>query len=98
MAYISFAKEEKHLFELLFLTSGENRKSMYEILNGNVGNVVYEINMARTQGCDNPSDIFMKMWIFIHGAACMTLTGDYDLSNVETLNLLEKAYDDFTRG
>ena len=98
MAYISFAKEEKHLFELLFLTSGENRKSMYEILNGNVGNVVYEINMARTQGCDNPSDIFMKMWTFIHGAACMTLTGDYDLSNVETLNLLEKAYDDFTRG
>lgn len=98
MAYISFAKEEKHLFELLFLTSGENRKSMYEILNGSVGNVVYEINMARVMGCDNPSDIFMKMWIFIHGAACMTLTGDYDLSNVETLNLLEKSYDDFTRG
>ena len=23
----------------------------------------------------------MKMWIFIHGAACMSLTGDYDLTD-----------------
>ena len=34
----------------------------------------------------------MKMWIFIHGAACMTLTGDYDLSEEETIQMLKDSY------
>lgn len=37
-------------------------------------------------------DLFMKMWIFIHGAACMSLTGDYDLTDLQTMQLLEHSY------
>ncbi len=102
MAYIAFAREESHLFELLFATQGTgaenssvNRKSMYELLNGPEGNVVYEINLAKAAGCKAPSDLFMKMWIFIHGAACMSLTGDYDLTDRETYALLENCYQSF---
>lgn len=95
MAYISFARAEKHLFELLFVSNFAGRRSMYEILNGSQGNVVYEVNLARVSGCPNPSDIFMKMWIWIHGAACMSLTGDYDLSDSQTYGLLEQNYRDF---
>ena len=95
MAYIAFAREEGHLFELLFLSGKENRKSMYDLLNGDVGNVLYEINRARAEGCGHPEEVFMRMWIFIHGSACMTLTGDYDLSNVETLAVLKKVYGQF---
>ena len=97
MAYIAFAREEKHLFELLFISDHDSihKKSMYEVLNGNAGNVVYEINLARVQGCPNPSDLFMKMWIFIHGMACMTITGDYDLGITETVQLLKEAYQSF---
>lgn len=97
MAYIAFAREEKHLFELLFVSEGKGvgKKSMYELLNGPEGNVVYEINMAKMAGCSVPEELFMKMWIFIHGAACMSLTGDYDLSDVQTLELLEKSYKAF---
>lgn len=91
MAYIAFAREERHLFELLFLKSGPRKKSMYELLNGSGGNVVYEINLAKSSGCFDPSDLFMRMWIFIHGVACMTLTGDYDLTDVQTQNLLEES-------
>ena len=97
VAYISFAKEEKHLFELLFLSGEDGKKSMYEILNGDNGNVVYEINLARVQGCEEPEDIFNRMWIFIHGAACLAMTNNYDLSNVQTLELLEQTYNGFTR-
>ena len=35
----------------------------------------------------------MKMWIFIHGAACMTITGDYDLPEAETKRLLLESYE-----
>lgn len=95
MAYIKFAREERYLFELLFISDNPRKKSMYELLNGNAGNVVYEINLARVQGCPEPGDLFMKMWIFIHGAACMAMTGDYDLSDRETYDLLERSYNAF---
>ena len=91
MAYIAFAREERHLFELLFVKGGPGKKSMYELLNGSAGNVVYEINLAEAAGCLDPGDLFMKMWIFIHGVACMTLTGDYDLTDVQTQELLEES-------
>lgn len=92
MAYIAFAREEKHLFELLFMADVPYKKSMYEILNGEKGNVVEEINSAAAAGCRGAGEMFMKMWIFIHGIACMSLTGDYDLSDVETKDLLEQSF------
>lgn len=95
MAYIAFAREEKHLFELLFLSDVTYKKSLYEILNGSRGNVVAEINAAKEAGCADASGMFMKMWIFIHGIACMSLTGDYDLSELETKGLLEQSFHSF---
>lgn len=95
MAYIAFAREEGRLFELLFLSRRENRRSTYDLLNGGDGNVLYEINRARAVGCRRPEEVFSRMWIFIHGSACMTLTGDYDLSNAETLSLLKQVYGQF---
>lgn len=76
MAYIAFAREERHLFELLFVSgdqgSKHKTKSMYEILNGDAGNVVYEINLARVAGCPDPGDLFMKMWILsMEPPACL---------------------------
>lgn len=95
MAYISFAREERNLFKLLFVNNQLQKKNMYELLNGANGNVVKEINLARIDGCKDPGGLFSKMWIFIHGAACMSLTGDYDLSDVETKALMEQAYQAF---
>lgn len=92
MAYIAFAREEKHLFQLLFLSERPEKKGLYEILNGDRGNVLYEINKAAADGCKDPQAMFMRMWLFIHGAACMSLTGDYDLSDMETRRLLETEY------
>ncbi len=92
MAYIAFAREEKNLFKLLFLSQIQDKKSLYEILNGDMGNVLVEINKATKEGCKDPQGMFMRMWLFIHGAACMSLTGDYDLSDVATRQLLEQEY------
>jgi len=95
MAYISFAMKEKNLFRLLFVEEIAFGKSLYEVLNGSTGNVIKEINSAKEMGCGKPQDMFMRMWIFIHGAACMSLKGDYDLSMDETKKLLEESYKSF---
>lgn len=91
MAYISFANNEAQLFKLLFMGhKGAYVKSLYEILNGDAGNVAAEFKKAKTYGTFDPQDLFTKMWIFINGIACMTITGDYDLGEKQTLDLLKK--------
>lgn len=92
LAYIKFATEEKQLFKLLFLSGNRGDRSLYDLLNKQTGAVGKEINRAVAAGCKNPSGMFMKMWIFIHGSACMVLTGDYDLSYEETVSLLKETY------
>ncbi len=92
MAYIRFAQKEGNLFRMLFLESNSNGKSFYEIINGKQGAVVQEINRAKEEGCKDPSGMFMHMWMLIHGAACMAITGDYDLNERETAMMLQDAY------
>jgi len=92
LAYISFAQKEKNLFRMMFLSEERKGKSLYELLNGKQGNVLKEINKAKAEGCEDPQGLFMKMWIFIHGAACMAVTGDYDLGITETVGQLVNAY------
>ena len=95
LAYIRFAQEERQLFKLLFMSENRHGKSLYDLLNGNSGTVVREINNAKVYGCKDPSGMFMRMWICIHGSACMSLTGDYDLQEEETIKLLEESYKAF---
>lgn len=97
MAYIAFAREESCLFEFLFV-SGKPKSSFYELLNGTAlcGNLAFEISLARECSCPEPEAVFLRMWLLIHGAACMTLRGEYGLSEQETLQLLENSYRDFS--
>ena len=95
LSYIQFAKEEKDLFKFLFLSNHRYDKSMYEILNGEKGILAAEIAKAKKNGCENTGDLFTKMWIFIHGAACMAITDDYDLDEIQTTNLLISTYHSF---
>lgn len=96
LTYIRFAEENKNLFRLLFLSEQRYGKSLYDLLNGKKGAVVREINYAKEYGCVSPGDMFTKMWIFIHGAACMSLTEDYDLPESETVKLLEDSFRSFS--
>ena len=96
LAYIQFAAEEKHLFQLLFLSENRNGRSLYELLNGEQNEVLHEIVKAKDGGCHNSSELFMQMWIFIHGAACMNMTGDYDLELNQTIDLLNQTYCSFS--
>ena len=95
LTYIKFAQDNPNLFRLLFAAQNRHGKTLYDILNGENQAVVKEINNAAANGCKNPSAMFMKLWVLIHGAACMSLTGDYDLNEDETIALLEESYKAF---
>lgn len=94
--YIRFAQEHPNLFKLLFVsTENKDGKSMYDIVNGTDENVVREVSRANAAGVTNAEQLFMKMWIFIHGAGCMAVTGDYDLDEADSVAMLESAYEAF---
>ncbi|MBR0163649.1 MAG: TetR/AcrR family transcriptional regulator [Lachnospiraceae bacterium] len=96
MAYIGFAREHPHLFRLLFLTDNlAGKRSMYDLVNGTQEAVSREAQRAKEAGCADPNGLFMRMWIFIHGAACMAVTGDYDLGEEESRSMLTTCYEDF---
>ncbi len=91
LAYISFAQNEKQIFRLLFLSANRYGKSLVELLNGKTGFLLNQITAAKEEGCTDPQSLFMKMWMLIHGSACMCLTDDYDLNAEATRKLLEDA-------
>lgn len=97
MAYIDFAGKEPQLFRMLFLEKKRCDASLFGILNGTTGALHQEIGKAKAQGAKDLSGIFMKMWIFIHGAASMMTTGDYDLSMKETEGLLTEVYQSYAK-
>lgn len=94
-AYIGFAQKFPNVFKFVFLSKERFGHSLYDMVNGQNGSVTREITAATSQGASNPSELFMKMWIFIQGAACMSLTDDYDLPDQETLAMLKDAYQAF---
>lgn len=97
LAYIGFAQKYPHLFRLLFISEqGPDSVSMYDLVNGAGENVVKEINKAQAKGAKNAQQLFMQMWIFIHGAGCMAVTGDYDLDEAASVSMLESAYKAFS--
>ena len=95
MTYIQFAAEEKNIFQMLFLAENRYGKSLYEILNGKSGVVQCEVRKAKEEGSENPEELFEKMWIFIHGCAGMTITGDYNRKLEDTVELLKSMYRGF---
>jgi AcrR family transcriptional regulator len=96
LAYIGFAQKYPHLFRLLFISKqGDEERSMYDLINGSSENVVKEINRATAMGAKNAQQLFMQMWIFIHGAGCMAVTGDYDLDEATSVYMLESSYKAF---
>lgn len=95
LAYIHFAKENSNLFRLLFVSEKRYGRSLYDILNGRRGALEKEMDQAGEYGGSPSDELFAKMWIFIHGAACMLLTGDYGLQEEETVKLLEDSFRSF---
>jgi len=91
LCYISFAKEELNLFRLLFLTPHDEENTMYDLVNGaENGFVIRELRRIKNLDMNKAGDIFMKVFIFMHGMACMAICGELDLAKEEILPTLKE--------
>ena len=93
MCYIQFARENLNLFKLLFLSPHDDNNTMYDLINGNNhGFVIKQLKRVQNLDMNKAGDIFMKVFIFMHGMACMAICGELDLSKEEVLPTLTEAF------
>lgn len=98
ISYIQFARTQTNLFRLLFLSKLDEDQTMYDLLNGSSkGFVIHEIKRIPDLDPDSVGTIFMKIFTFIHGMACMATSGEFDLSEDEVVEMLEDAYQAFAK-
>ena len=96
LCYITFAKEELNLFKLLFLTAHDEENTMYDLVNGmENGFVIKEFRRIKNLDMNKAGDIFMKIFIFMHGMACMAICGELDLTKEEILPTLTETIEGF---
>ena len=96
LCYISFAKDELNLFKLLFLSPHDNDNTMYDLVNGREnGFVIRQFRRMKNLDMNKAGDIFMKLFIFMHGMACMAICGEIDLTKEEILPTLQATVESF---
>lgn len=99
MTYIRFAGLYPNVFRYIFLDDNKSGKSMYELVNGGSEEfVMHEISRLKGMSSEESGVMFMKMWIFIHGIACMVIKDDFDMTDREIEELLISTYDAFAGG
>lgn len=93
MAYITFAKEEKELFRLLFMCnrSGENKEDNREEIRPLLDIIMTDLGLTEEEAY-----IFhIEQWIYVHGIAAMIATDYLDWDTEFISRALSDVYQGF---
>lgn len=88
LAYITFAREEKQLFRLLFMC---DRRGDYEPRE-NTDDVIAALRKKTGLSYEEAMEKHLMMWVFVHGIAVMINTGYLDWTEEQTRAMLEKEF------
>ncbi|MGE7114231.1 TetR/AcrR family transcriptional regulator [Lysinibacillus sp. NPDC047702] len=94
LAYINFAREEKKLFELLFLSNKYKISSFSDLVN-NLENQGIIALISKLTGLTQTSakSLFIDIWLTTHGIATMCATNTCDLNSSEIESILKDVYE-----
>lgn len=94
LAYINFAREEKKLFELLFLSNKYKISSFSELVS-DVENKGIIALISKLTGLTQASakSLFIEIWLTTHGIATMCATNTCDLDDSEIEGILKDVFE-----
>lgn len=91
--YIKFAKEEKNIFKVLFMSKTNlSINEFIDVADGNFNEVEKYINMSTSLVGKDLKSFHVKMWLFTHGIATLIASGAVNLSDEEISNLLSSEF------
>lgn len=95
MAYIRFAKEEKELFKMLFLTDTSSNAASDDDDDDEIEEVKPLVKILQKQlnfSSENAELFFSETWVTVHGIASMIATNDLDWTDSYILNVLSDVF------
>ena len=95
MAYIRFAKEEKELFKMLFLTDTSSEDVLDDSDENEIEEVKPLVKILQKQlnfSRENAELFFSETWVTVHGIAAMLATNDLDWTDSYILNVLNDVF------
>ena len=97
IAYVEFARQEKNIFNILFMNKTCAGKSIEEILDAD-WNQRSIINAKEITGLssENAQNLFRDVWLYSHGIATQIVSDDINLPHGEVVKLVENAFQRFS--
>lgn len=94
LTYIKFAKEEKNLFQLLFMTDTFQEQSMMDIVGSTEGDedVIKMLSERTGLGKAAAQELYTGVWLTAHGIASMFATNSCRFSDEENRRLLSNSF------
>lgn len=96
LTYIELARSERNLFELIASIDDFGSQTIEEFLDKEEWKAIVD-NLPDTQKLsdDKKKELFMMLWMFVHGLASLIVSGRVSFSEKKIKELLEKAYEGF---
>lgn len=93
MAYIRFAKEQKNLFQLLFMTDEFQINHLSEMIDDDENEEIVSL-IASMSGLSHAASrqAYINIWLTTHGIASMAATNSCNFSEEEIRNILNISY------
>ena len=93
MGYILFAKEEKNLFRLLFMSNELQGNELRGLVQGEDNQQILSLISGMTGlSLDSSENLFLSIWLITHGMAAMVATNDLELGEEEVEMILMNAF------
>jgi len=95
IAYVLFAKTEKNLFRLLFMSGAFNQGSAADIAGSTQGDdeVIALISSMTGIAKAKAQELFTAIWFTVHGMASLLATNSCTLSDEETRRILKMTFE-----
>lgn len=93
LAYIDFAKKEPNLFRFLFLSSNTKCNNILDMVDSDEGKEYIELIKSTTGiPTELSKQLYINIWLIIHGIACMISTDKKSISEEECETILVDAF------
>lgn len=98
MAYIDFAKKEKNLFKLLFMSNSIKVKNVFEMIGSEEDHEIIKIISQMTSlSEENSKQLYINIWLVTHGIASMEATNTCIFTDSEIEDILTDSFMGFSR-
>jgi len=100
LAYVEFAKKERNLFRLIYLSNNFTFTNFKQFIYAGRGKDIFDciFDMAGTDSdIKAKENLYLQLLIYSHGLAALAATNDMELSEGAVANMLTDAYFAFSK-